>query len=361
MIQTHQPMHANDFRFELGQPRKPRKPIIQGLLYDQETTYLVAGTGVGKSTLLTQIALSLTCAHPVFGVFEVPRPMTVYMVCAETSKDDQMDMIERMMKVIPANLDNLCWDQQTMLALGAPENNDLDDFVTRVSSKRYTMSPDGKTVERNWNRPDVFTFDPLNLVAGDSINLNDASVGTRITRCLRHLCTVFKSANIITHHTHKEKLAAFTGKPVQEKSSEHGSGFFKNGAGMMWQVSDTGEGAGTDWTIKKDRKRASEFSGPREFRLTFDSDTYCSWLSQETENDVTVAIQQFLFALPDKCATSYESIAAALHTTKAYVKNKFSRVPVLAEYVRKNGEKGRETVLELVPKNERPRPPIRFA
>ena len=78
----------------LNQPDLDIQWILGGVLVPQSVNLVAAGGGVGKTTLLAQIALSLGAGKDVLG-FHVYRPHTVLMVQAEGAREAFRQRLKR--------------------------------------------------------------------------------------------------------------------------------------------------------------------------------------------------------------------------------------------------------------------------
>ncbi len=80
--------------------------LIEGILPSQSATQFFAGDGLGKSVLLLQAELEASAGLPVYGEYEVKRPLKVIHIQTERSPREAYQRMIMMMQKIPVNLDN---------------------------------------------------------------------------------------------------------------------------------------------------------------------------------------------------------------------------------------------------------------
>lgn len=95
-----------------------RKTIVESLIYDNTVLMVSAAPGVGKSTISTQMAIEMAAGLPVFGVFEVVKPVKVLYAQTERPILEFLERAEIISKVYPIIKDNLViTDEYKMLNL----------------------------------------------------------------------------------------------------------------------------------------------------------------------------------------------------------------------------------------------------
>lgn len=300
MIPVTPPKRPVDFTAALAKPDIIERPVIQELLYEGETTFVVADPAVGKSTLATQMALHLTNATPAFDIFEVAEPTTVYYIALETRWSRQVRTIRHMMKVFPANLENLRWD--------SPVGMDLTHKETGPTDMALLI----RRIKAEWPRVGVVIVDPLYLTCSE--DLKDGKSGRAISSFLNQLSNETGCSNLVLHHTHREKYSVTKGQRIEEDDPIYGSRWLKAHAALSFYVTPTA--TGTLWKVKKDRFKLTR----HQFQLTYDSNTFTSSGAIQSRSSVSARIQRILsLTEPGTCLT-YNDIAAKCGNALNYVK-----------------------------------------
>ena len=101
------------------------EPIAEGFLYRGTSNMLVGNPGEGKSTIALDIALSLSCRHPIFNSFPVLNEQKVYFLALEGSYYELIERIRMMRTKIPFNANNFCVDSTEILDAQSPRQVDL--------------------------------------------------------------------------------------------------------------------------------------------------------------------------------------------------------------------------------------------
>jgi archaellum biogenesis ATPase FlaH len=83
------------------------QPIIDGLLYENDLIMIVGKSKVNKSIFAMQMACSISSGTKFLKTFDVVRPRRVWYFATEGKDEDIKDRFRRMVKVVPANLDNI--------------------------------------------------------------------------------------------------------------------------------------------------------------------------------------------------------------------------------------------------------------
>lgn len=322
-----------DLSAELARPDDEDTPLVQELLYPGETTFLVADPAVGKSTLATQIALCVTCAHPVFDIFEVARPTTVYYIALETRWRRQVRLIRHLSRVIKPDLSKFHWNNPIGLDFTSTTTTDIKDML--------------ELIRRIWQEPGLVVLDPLYLTV--SKDLKDGSAARAVSVFLNRLMNDTEAACLVLHHTHRERLE--NGKKVVEDDAIYGSRWLQAHMAVGWQIKHTTNG--THWTLKKDRFNQSR----REFYLNYDPQTQWSSGATSMKSSVTSKLQQVLVDMPEGTLLTYEELRRRTGSAIAYIKTLMHNDPQFlkfADYI-SNGP-GKPAQWRVRPKREQPQP-----
>jgi hypothetical protein len=89
-------------------PRESKsKPIIEGMLYEQDYIMLIAEEKAGKTILAQQITCCLSNATPFLGIFDIPEPVNVWYFATEGKAIDLQDRFIRMNNVIKMDVSKI--------------------------------------------------------------------------------------------------------------------------------------------------------------------------------------------------------------------------------------------------------------
>lgn len=328
-----------DFSAAMKLPDEDDKPLVQELLYDGETTFLVGDPAAGKSTLATQIAMSLTVGEPVFGLFEVARSVNVYYIALETRWHRQVRTIRKMSRKIGVDFNRLCWSAPVGLDFTSDKTNDIQDLLAQIGA---------------WKKPlGVVIIDPLYLTVGQ--DLKDGTAARAVSCFLNRLMNETGAAALVLHHSHREKYTA-SGKRQEEDDNIYGSRWLQAHMAVGWNVKSTA--TGTKWRLTKDRFKASR----KEFELTFDDVTQTSVVGAATIKSAHCRLQTVLAAEPEGSLLTYAQLAQRTGNTVNYVKTLMfsdSLFRQFADYV--DGGPGKPAAWRVRPHGEQPKPQPDFA
>lgn len=204
--------------------KNKRLPIADGFIYEQTITMMAADPGCGKSTIATQMAIELAAGLPVFGVFEVPRPMNVLYAQTERSIMEFLERIDIISKVYPICKDNL--------------------FVTDEYQKLNMLDPEHallliECVKRDCPKVDVIFFDPIySMVSGGLSQDVPASAFTHAMSAVQKAtnCTLYYN-----HHTIKPQHNN-RGEEIQRADPFYGSNWLKAHVTGSFHMQATKEG-----------------------------------------------------------------------------------------------------------------------
>ena len=172
-------------------------PLIDGLLWEQDTVMLVGKEKSGKSILGMQMACALTAGHPFLGQFEVPHPVYVAYLQAEGKLYNTKSNLERMLRAVPCDPVKLCFFYYPSIAL------DVEADLIQVKAQLDS-----------WHRPEVLIIDPLYMaMAGDMIDNQDAR---RMVAALRQLAENYHATLLIIHHAHRPLYDKKSGQIKEE-------------------------------------------------------------------------------------------------------------------------------------------------
>lgn len=321
-----------DFLAELAKPDVDEEPLVQELIYTGETTFLVADPSVGKSTLATQIAICLTVGAPVFDIFEVARPTTVYYIALETRWRRQIRTIRRMSVMAKPDFTKLYWDDPIGVDL-TEKRGDLHEMITRI--------------KKIWAQPGLVILDPLYLMV--SQDLKDGATARAVSCFLNRLMNETGCACLVLHHTHRERTEA--GKKVVEEDAIYGSRWLQAHMAVGWNIRRTPRG--THWKLTKDRFNESR----PEFDLQYDKATQWSSGASSMRSSVTAKLQTLFASEPEGSLLTYEQLVKRTGNAMGYIKTLMHSDPTMLRFVDyvDNGP-GKPAMWRIRPKNSQPVP-----
>lgn len=169
------------------------KPIIRGLLANNESLLLVAESGTGKSLLLNYLLFSLAVppVAGIFGKYEIARPFSTLLIQSENPTSSQSFRLKRLFTAHPefkkAGSRVVCLAGERDIRLSG--NIRSADFRKRVKG----------CIERSG--ADILVLDPLISFHNADENSNTEMRAT--LDCLTDLSDAAGVATIVTHHTGK--------------------------------------------------------------------------------------------------------------------------------------------------------------
>lgn len=230
-----------------------RKPLIEGLLYENSVLMTSADPGLGKSTTMINAIAEMSCGLPVFGALHCSRPISCYYIPWERGAQEAMERLRYMEDNIPINYDNITINDK-FIGMDVTDEKHSKEIIATIKADR----PNGI---------DVILLDPIYAsVRGGLSGDEKASMFTRFSSTLLH---DLKCANWFNHHNVKQSYSQ-SGDPIIKDDPFYGSIWLKahvTGAYYM-RKSDSG----TTWVNKKD----SHGNLISELQLEFDADTYMS-------------------------------------------------------------------------------------
>lgn len=228
--------------------RVKREPLAEGFIYKGSVLMTTAPSGLGKSILTLQACLEMTCGKPVFGLFDVPKPVKIWYVMMERTKEEILERIEIMQETVPWNADNFILDDQCQTL----------DLTSAYCCAR--MAERGMAFN-----PDLVVIDPL--YAG-AVGLSEDKKAAAFCRFSSSLQAFLGCTNWLIHHNVKDSYAQ-DGKKIQKDDPFYGSTWLKAHPTAMFNIEKV-----DDDIIRFVNKKDSHNNLVHDFTLTFDHETY---------------------------------------------------------------------------------------
>jgi RecA-family ATPase len=183
--------------------------IADGFLYEQTILMMAAEPGLGKSTISIQAAIELAAGLPLFGVFEVPRPMKVLYIQTERPVLESLERIEIISKTLPVVKENLhITDTYQIFNVLDPKHAEV--FIN--------------CVKRDCPDVDVIFCDPIYaMVSG---GLKDDVPASAFTKTMSALQRETGATLWYNHHTKRETYSS-SGDRIKVSDPFYGSQWIK--------------------------------------------------------------------------------------------------------------------------------------
>ena len=214
--------------------KEQRKVIVDGLLYENTILMVSAGPGVGKSTVSGQLAIELSSGLPVFGAFEVTRPMKVLYLQTERPILEFLERAEGLSTTLPVNYDNLvvsdCYKILNLL-----KEDHVHVFIDAIL--------------RDCPNADVIIVDPIYPMVSGGLSKDEPASAFCKAMSLAQKAT--GAAFWYNHHTVKPTHDQY-GDQVEKDDPFYGSQWLKAHVTGSYLMKDVGDGAGVKLIKKKD-------------------------------------------------------------------------------------------------------------
>lgn len=279
--------------------------LIDRLIPEHSITMFYGPDGCGKSTLLTQLAIQAASGLPVFGEFDVIRPLTVIYIMAERHISDTFEKIKRMSLCQEFKWENFAITSALQgINLLQPKENEL--FVQSVLK-----------ISRQFKKTDIVCLDPLYAMVPKGLKDEDgAGVITGITR---RLINELDCAPIINHHPNRGVKKE---DGSRTEGDDFGSRFLSANCTAKYRIRQKGNG--TEFENEKD----SFTCCVKKFSLEFDLGSYLSNVdaasSKKSKRDMMLA---YVVSIADREAFfTYQQLAKQFDSSPEYIRKTLSEV-----------------------------------
>ena len=206
---AHSPRTGQELLEDIQNLKITRQPIIEEFLYERDIFMLSADSGVGKSTITAQVAISLSSGTPLFGGLTT-RKSRVYVIQVEGDYEESIERIRLMSKHIPIDTDFLCWDENRLLDIS--NQNGISMVIDRIKNKM--------------EKPDVIIIDPIYKLSTEDISGGKGAL--MVVNFSDRLYDYFGCSNFLVHHNTKDDFIIVDGEKQKKKDSYYGHSFIKN-------------------------------------------------------------------------------------------------------------------------------------
>ena len=260
-----------------------RRYVIEGLLKEKQVLLLSAEPGVGKSVVLLQAALSIASGTPLFGEFQVPKPLKVALLLLEGTYEETIERIRAMKEEIPIIAENLGIIERPYFE--ASNTQQKESLIKEVESIFV---------------PDFFATDPLYMITGHDLASEKGS--KYIIQFMREIRDRWKCVEWLNHHTHRKRYQ--DGKEVEEDDPYFGSQWLKGFVDISYTMKASKDHRSVILYSKKDRSK----SAPKEIILHYDPET----MTCSTDFDPKTASGE------ERVLNFYKSVKSSNRTTNFY-------------------------------------------
>lgn len=162
--------------------------LIDRILWERQVVIMLAKEKIGKSILSLQMACALSSGTAFLGEYEVPSPMDILYVQAESTMHETIERMKSMTKIVP-------WDPKRF-HIYYPPSLDLD---TELGYNKLLQ-----LIEIKHIRPKVIFMDPLYMCMSNSIT--DEKTARVMCKNIRRLQVRYDCAILVDHHEHRQKM-----------------------------------------------------------------------------------------------------------------------------------------------------------
>ncbi len=167
----------------------PDNYLIEGLLWERNTVFILAKEKVGKSILSLQMACSLSCGEAFLGEYEIPEPMEILYIQAESTQHETIQRLKAMTGEGGVNWNPDNFHLLAIHSLALDKDSGYDDLVDMIDKKGL--------------KPKVIFLDPLYMSMEGS--LVDDLAARDASRNIRRLGETYSAAVVVDHHEHRPK------------------------------------------------------------------------------------------------------------------------------------------------------------
>jgi RecA-family ATPase len=251
---------GDDLKRAIFETPEQRKCLVESLIAEHSVTMFYAPDGTGKSLLMLQLAIQASSGEPVYGGFEVERPLSVIYVMAERHRNEIFERLRIMSGFARISYENLA-------ITDALQNFDIAD-----GKQREVVGSTILNIAKQFKQVDLICIDPIYALLPQG--LKDEPGAAAVSALNRRLQTQLGCAICIVHHSTK-------GYMDQESESRrgrdmYGHNFLSAGLSGKFLIKAQGK-AGTIFENQKDTFGCLVDG----FKLTFDQESYLSVVEEK--------------------------------------------------------------------------------
>lgn len=169
---------------------EPDNYLIEGMLWENNHIMILAKEKVGKSIFSLQMAMALSSGESFLGEYEVPEPMQVLYIQTESTRHETIQRLKSM-----TSDHGVGWNEDnffllTIHSLNLDRQDGLESLISMIRAKNI--------------RPRVIILDPLYMSMEGG--LSDEKASRSMSKNIRKLGEIFKSATVTVHHEHRPRM-----------------------------------------------------------------------------------------------------------------------------------------------------------
>lgn len=281
--------------------------LVDGLIAKQSVTQFFAGDGIGKSTLILQAELEASAGVPVYGEYEVKKPLRVLHIQTERHPIEAYQRMVMMMQKIPVNFDNFYFEFT------------LQGYDLTIMQDRLAIMDKLKAVREEFGEIDWCHIDPIYAWISKDMT-GDAGAGCindMIRKIQKDVCQTVS----YNHHPNRGIKDKDTGERTGEDM--YGNRFISANCTGVFHIKGKKDKTGTIWENNKD----SYSCLTRKFELEYEPQHYMSYVDAE-KTFVSKADRMLSFIKVCKAknkAFSFEDLMTQTNVSTAYARRQISR------------------------------------
>ena len=250
------PITGDTLKMMVDSPLPKRPAIAEGLIFEKSCLMLAADPGCGKSMLSLQSAMELSAGLPVFSALPVSRPYRVYYIQKERPREEVLERLQALQKVIPWQAGNFYLDDELQrLNFTRPDHADI--AINRIAGYN----------------PEVIYIDPIYAGTG---GLSKDEIASAFCDFLTQLMSKTGAAIWLNHHTVKQtSFMTYKGEQIEKDDPFYGSQWLKAHVTGSYYVKPRQDQDGTVWSLKK----SNHSNLLKELTLSYDPETMLSTLA----------------------------------------------------------------------------------
>ena len=233
----------------LENPLLGQDAIVEGLIFKDTINIFYSEPSAGKSVIAVNMLAAMSSGSPVFGYFEMKRPVRCSYLQLEGSRDEQLGRLKEMISEIPTIYENISWHDSPL-------------FVEDINSQKEMFK------EFELFKPEVIFIDSFYCLTTKGLSKEEGFLPVR--QLIKQIKDKTGATIIILHHSSKIQYDE-SGNKIEKDDPFLGSQYLKAFADFMVHLKRVGENKVLMKTTKSQRNN----EGIKQITLTFNK---VSWI-----------------------------------------------------------------------------------
>lgn len=299
--------------------------MVNEIILERTTTMFYGDTGIGKSTLVSDLLARTSCGLPVFGKFEVPKPIVSCYFTFERPLDEIGERLYQMRNAVPIQWDNLYLSDR-LIGIDLLQESQVKYLLHQIASIPKPVN--------------IVYFDPIYASVRGGLSQDEKA--TAFTRVSAQIVKQFGASVIWLHHTLKNTYDLIDGKKAKKKKSYYGGIWLEAHVNGSYLIEKTP--TGTIWTKEKDSYRCLVDS----IDLMYDPSTHLSntFDAFESSPKLDAFIVFFNFCLSKSKSFTIRELISHVPMSDRYARELLANPLVKSNYNSRSLENG---MLSLTP------------